>query len=92
MAKPMNKLDNKTNDEDTQTNMNTPEKPIPQPAKSNKLLYILIGAMLIYGTVFLVLSFCKPTWRQVFFVSQILNAAAFFIAIVAFIKANNAKN
>ncbi|MGH7952866.1 MAG: hypothetical protein ACREFE_13250 [Limisphaerales bacterium] len=70
--------------------MNTVEQPIQpaeRPRQSNKLCYILIAAMLAYGTVFLVLSFCSPSLKQVIFVSQIINAAAFFLALVAFIKA-----
>jgi hypothetical protein len=74
--------------------MNSSEQPNQQPGtphRPRKLCLIIIIAMLIYGSVFLTLSFCGLSLKQVIFVSQIFNAAAFFLALAAFLKAHDCR-
>jgi len=65
----------------------TPNPPTPPPRPpSKKLPIILIIGMVIYGTIFMVLSAGHYTTTQICFVVQLLNALGFFIALAALVR------
>jgi len=68
-------------------------KPQSEPPNwpSKKLPLILIGGMVLYGTVFLVLSSGHFTPTQVWFWVQLLNALGFFLGLAAFVRTFNKK-